>query len=1018
MSEQKFLKDEENNQALDINDLRERLSQKNGKAYWRGLEEIAETPEFKEYYEREFARGTAPWNAEIDRRSFLKVMAASLAMAGLGACRPQLAEKIIPYVKAPEEIVPGKPLYYATAVTFGGYATGVLAECYEGRPTKIEGNPDHPASLGATDAFTQATLLGLYDPDRSQAIVNDGRIVSWDEFLQAIRLEMQRQQVIRGRTLRILTETVTSPTLANQIRTLLRQYPEAKWHCYEPVNRDNVRLGAKQAFGKVVDAVYRFDRADVVLSLDSDFLFCGPGTVRYTGDFTDKRRVRSEQKKMNRLYVVESTPTLTGAMADHRLSMKGGDIRDFAMALARRLGVNLVGGDESSFGEKERKWIEALAKDLENNRGRSIVIVGDNQPSHVHALAHAINDVLGNNGSTVEFIEPAEANPVNHMESLQELVSDMKNDLVEVLIILGGNPVYSAPVDLEFSKHLESVRLPIHVSVYEDETSEKCKWHIPLTHEFEAWSDARAYDGSISIIQPLIQPLFSGRSAHEVLSALLDEKPRNSLDIVREYWEKQTPTAKEDFEKTWRRWLHDGIIPETKSPIQKVSLVSNWQKAFETLPIKEKKGFEIQFRPDSTIWDGRFANNPWLQELPKPITKITWDNVLFMSPKTAEKLGIKYHPSGWGQGTIVPLVELRYRGRSLKNIPVWIMPGQPEDTLTVSLGYGRTRGGRVAAKVGFDTYKLRTTTAPWIDEGAEVIPTSLRYPIATTQYHYSIEGRHLVRPGTLEEFIQNPAFAKEVDEHVEDVSLYPEREYKDYAWGMVIDTTVCTGCNACVIACQSENNIPSVGKTEVLRGREMHWIRIDRYYEGKDLDEPQFIYNQPVPCMHCERAPCEVVCPVAATVHSGEGLNEQIYNRCVGTRYCSNNCPYKVRRFNFKQYTDNHTPILKLMQNPNVSVRGRGVMEKCTYCVQRINAARKTAKKENRRIQDGEVVTACQQACPAGAIIFGDINDSKSRIARLKKEPHNYSMLRELNTIPRTTYLAKLRNPNPELEEA
>lgn len=1018
MSEKKFLKDEGQNQALEIHDLRERLSQKNGKTYWRGLEEIAETPEFKEFYEREFTRETAPWNAEIDRRSFLKVMAASLAVAGLGACRPRLAEKIIPYVKAPEEILPGKPLYYATAVTFSGYATGVLVECYEGRPTKIEGNPDHPASLGATDAFTQATLLGLYDPDRSQAIVNDGRIVSWDEFLQAIRSEMERQKAIRGRTLRILTESVTSPTLAYQIRTLLQQYPEAKWHCYEPVNRDNVRLGAKQAFGKIVDAVYRFDRADVVLSLDADFLFCGPGNVRYTRDFTDKRRVRSEKKKMNRLYVVESTPTLTGAMADHRLSKKGGDIRDLAMALARRLGVNVVGGDESSLSEKERKWIEALAKDLENNRGRSIVIVGDNQPYHVHVLAHALNDVLGNNGSTVEFIEPVEANPVIHMESLQELVSDMKNDFVEVLLILGGNPVYWTPVDLEFSKHLEKVRLPIHVSVYEDETSERCKWHIPLTHELEAWSDARAYDGSISIIQPLIQPLFSGRSAHEVLSALLDEKPRNSLDIVREYWEKQKPTTKEDFEKTWRRWLHDGIIPETKSPVQKVSLVSNWHETFASLSIERKEGFEIQFRPDSTVWDGRFANNPWLQELPKPLTKITWDNVLLMSPKTAEKLGIKIHPSGWGQGTIVSLVELRYRGRSLKNIPVWIMPGQPEDTLTVSLGYGRKRGGRIAAGVGFDAYKLRTTTAPWMDEGAEVIPTPLQYSIATTQYHYAIEGRHMVRPGTLEEFIQNPEFAKEVDEHVEDVSLYPEREYKDYAWGMVIDTTVCTGCNACVIACQSENNIPSVGKTEVLRGREMHWIRIDRYYEGNNLDEPQFIYNQPVPCMHCERAPCEVVCPVAATVHSREGLNEQIYNRCVGTRYCSNNCPYKVRRFNFKQYTDNHTPILKLMQNPNVSVRGRGVMEKCTYCVQRINAARKTAKKENRRIQDEEVVTACQQACPAGAIIFGDINDSKSQIAKLKKEPHNYSMLKELNTIPRTTYLAKLRNPNPELQEA
>jgi len=1018
MSKEKFPPNEEKLRAIDFNDLRERLSRRGGKAYWRGLGEIAETPEFKEFYEREFTRETAPWNAEVDRRSFLKVIAASLAIAGLGACRPKLAEKIIPYVKAPEEIIPGKPLYYATAVTLGGYATGVLVECHEGRPTKIEGNPDHPASLGSTDAFTQASLLGLYDPDRSQAIVNEGRIVSWNEFSQAIRLEMQRQQALRGRTLRILTESITSPTLANQIRTLLERYPEAKWHCYEPVNRDNARLGSEQAFGKILDAIYRFDRAEVVLSLDSDFLFCGPGSVRYTRDFTDRRRVRSDQKTMNRLYVVESTPTLTGAMADHRLSMKGREIQNFAMSLARRLGLYIPGGDESSFDENERRWIEALVKDLENHRGRSIVIVGDHQPSHVHILAHAINDALGNNGSTVEYIEPVEANPVVHTNSLRELVSDMKNELVEVLFILGGNPVYSAPVDLEFSKHLENVRLPIHVSVYEDETSEKCKWHIPLTHELEAWSDARAYDGSISIIQPLIQPLFSGRSAHEVLSVLLDETPRSSLEIVREYWQRQKPATKDEFEKIWRKWLHDGIVPETKSPTQKVSLVPNWNEIFVTPPPKEKNGFEIQFRPDSTIWDGRFANNAWLQELPKALTKITWDNVLFMSPKTAEKLGIKHLASGWGQGTVVSLVELHYRGRSLKDIPVWVMPGQPEDTLVVTLGYGRKRGGRVAWGVGFDAYQLRTTEAPWLDDGAEVVLTTSQYSIATTQYHYAMEGRDLIRQGTLEEFIQNPDFAKEVDEHGEEVSLYPEREYKDYAWGMVIDTNVCTGCNACVIACQSENNIPPVGKTEVMRGREMHWIRIDRYYEGNDLDEPRFIYNQPVPCMHCERAPCEVVCPVAATVHSAEGLNEQIYNRCVGTRYCSNNCPYKVRRFNFKQYTDNHTPILKLMQNPNVSVRGRGVMEKCTYCVQRINAARKTAKKENRRIQDGEVVTACQQACPAGAIIFGDLNDSKSRVAKLKKEPHNYSMLKELNTVPRTTYLAKLRNPNPELQEA
>ena len=983
-------------EQLNLTKIRNRLEKAEGQAYWRSLEELAETEEFREFLHREFPREASVMSG-VSRRNFLKLMGASLAFAGLGfaGCTNQPKEKIVPYVRAPENIIPGKPLFFATAMPLGGYAQGVLVESHEGRPTKIEGNPDHPASLGSTDAFAQASVLTLYDPDRSQVVRNAGRISTWDNFLEAINAELEVIRAKKGEGLRILTETVTSPTLAHQLQELLDRFPSAKWHQYEPVNRDNVRLGAQLAFGEFVETRYQFDKADVILSLDADFLSHGPAHVRYARDFSSKRRVEDTGSKMNRLYVVESTPTNTGAMADHRIPMRAGDIEDFARSVALELGLKVDGDAENPHAD----WIAAMARDLQAHSGKSIVIAGENQPANLHALAHAMNHSLGNVGETVIYTDPVEANPTVQTNSLRGLSDDTEAGKVEMLLILGGNPVYNAPADLDFAERMDKVKFRVHLSLYDDETSELCHWHIPEAHYLESWSDIRAYDGTVSIIQPLIAPLYDGKTAHELLVVTAGNAGRSSYDIVKAYWKRRKPAP--DFEKFWQVGLHDGVIKDTVAQPKSVRLQEGgFNSSSET---RVSQSLEILFQPDPTIWDGRFANNGWLQETPKPLTKLTWDNAALMSPLTAEELGL-------ANGDVV---QLRYGGREVE-APVWLLPGHPKDAVTVHLGYGRKRTGRVGHGAGFNAYTLRTLDAPWFGAGLEIRKTGKRYKLASTQDHHSMEGRHLVREGTLAEYQAHPDFVQKLEHHIEPASMFPEYEYDGYSWGMTIDLNACIGCNACVVACQSENNIPVVGKKEVQNGREMHWMRVDRYYKG-ELDNPE-TYYQPVTCMHCENAPCEVVCPVAATTHSTEGLNEMTYNRCVGTRYCSNNCPYKVRRFNFLQYADQETESLKLLNNPDVTVRNRGVMEKCTYCVQRINAARIEAKKEDRQIRDGEVVTACEAACPTQAIVFGDINDPDSRVSKLKAEPRNYGMLTELNTKPRTTYLAKLRNPNPEIE--
>jgi molybdopterin-containing oxidoreductase family iron-sulfur binding subunit len=982
-------------EPLNLTEVRAKLAEKKGRTYWRSLEEIAETKAFQEFLFREFPQGAAEWADNLSRRNFLKLMGASLALAGLTGCSGQPSEKILPYVRQPEELVLGKPMFYASAMPFGGYATGVLVESHEGRPTKIEGNPDHPASLGSSAPFTQASILGMYDPDRSQVVTRFGtRISTWSAFLADLQNELDAQRSSQGEGLRLLTDTITSPSLADLLQQVLAQFPRARWHQYEAAGRDNVLAGTRLAFGERVEPRYNFDRAEVILSLDANFLGEGPGHIRYARDFSDKRRVWTGQSAINRLYVVETTPSITGAKADHRLPLRASQMERFARAMAQAVGVEAGGADLPDFAN----WIATVAIDLQNHRGTSLVIAGDQQPPIVHALAHAMNEALGNAGETVSYTEPVAVNPVNSMESLRELTEDMAAGRVQLLIIIEANPAYDAPADLQFAERMFDVKTRIRLGLYEDETSELCQWHIPALHYLELWGDARAYDGTVSLIQPLIAPLYDGKSPTELLTAILGQIGVSNYDLVRSYWEAQNPTG--DFEAFWRTALHSGLIADTALPAQSVSLQADFGAAApETM--SDPEGLEIVFRPDPSVWDGRFANNGWLQELPRPITKLTWDNAAIVSPATAERLGLVNEE----------VVELRYRERTLR-IPIWIVPGQADDTLTVHLGYGRTRAGQVGNGVGFNASVLRASDVPWFDTGLEIVKTGEQYSLVTTQQHFAMEGRELVRSASLDEYEAHPDFAQ-LDHEGERTSLYPEYPYEGNAWGMAIDLTACIGCNACTLACQAENNIPVVGKEQVSRGREMHWIRVDTYFEG-ELDNPT-THFQPVPCMHCEQAPCELVCPVAATVHSAEGLNEMVYNRCVGTRYCSNNCPYKVRRFNFLQYSNQDVPVLKLLMNPDVTVRARGVMEKCTYCVQRINAARIEAKQENRSIRDGEVMTACQQACPTQAIIFGNINDLESQVAKAKATSLNYGLLVELNTQPRTTYLAEVKNPNPEL---
>jgi MoCo/4Fe-4S cofactor protein with predicted Tat translocation signal len=948
--------------------------------FWKSLEEFSRTPAFLPYLHREFPEYASEWDSGMDRRRFLQLIGASLALAGLVGCSRQPQEKIVPYVQEPRELASGAPLYYATTLSQGGYGKGVLVRSDRARPTKIEGNPDHPASLGATDAFMQASVLGLYDPDRSQWVRQGEEISTWNAFLSFADERVRQHEQDRGAGLYLLTGRNTSPTLTDQLRSMQQRFPEMSW-C-EMDAAEPIRLSSSA--GKVVEAIFDFSRAEIIVSLDSDFLFSGPAHLTYAKAFSAKRR--DPAKEFSRLYVVESTPTVTGAKADVRWSRKPSEIVELARALS-----DAVLNQAPPAGEVSR-----LAADLLAQRGRSVVIAGDYQPAAVHLAAYRINQTLGNIGATVRYIESTGPSIPTH--GLSDCLAAMRGGGVRTLLVAGCNPVYDLPADLGFAEALKQVTNSVHLGLYDDETGSLCRWHLPATHDLEAWGDILAVDGTPSLIQPLIAPLYpDAASLHEVLSVFGDQIPRRGYNIVHDFW---TSRFVGDPEDAWNRSLNRGVVvdlrPEAWSvPAEVTNVITPSAEVAPLFP----GGLEVIFRPDSSVFDGRDANNAWLQELPRPLTKLTWDNAALISPSTAARLQLK-------TGDVVRLAA---QDRSAE-APVWIQPGQADGTVAVHLGYGRWRAGRIGNGVGFNANALRSSDQLWSASGITLNATGRTHSFATTQDHFSMEGRGLVQVESLAQFHSVPAVAKlNSPAPATQESLYPAHEYKKYAWAMSIDLGSCIGCNACIVACQAENNIPVVGKDQVLKGREMHWIRVDRYFEGAPED-PR-IHFQPVTCMQCEDAPCEVVCPVAATTHSSEGLNEMTYNRCVGTRYCSNNCPYKVRRFNFLQYSDERDPTLALQKNPDVTVRSRGVMEKCTYCVQRIESVRIRSQEEMRPIRDGEIITACQAACPADAIVFGNINDPDSAVSRLKALPRDYGLLAELNTRPRTTYLAKITNP-------
>ncbi len=995
----------QNNQdhkPLDLASLRQRLSGKKGKDYWRSLNELAHSEEFDELVQQEFPRQAGLLDF-LNRRDFLKVLGASLALAGLTACAPRENELILPYVRPPEELVPANSTYFASSMVQDGFAKGVLIETTMGRPIKVEGNPKHPDSLGSTDVFMQASILELYDPERAQHVLNQGTQKTWQDFTAAAGTTMSG--VGQGAGLRILTGPVTSPTLNAQLTALLDQYPQAKWYQYNPLGRGNITAGTNMAFGQSYDAVYNFLNADVILSLDSDFLFTEPGHLRYSYEFSRRHQPLSINGVMNRLYVVESSMSITGSNADHRLAVRPSQVEAFARAIASRLGVNV---SDPAEGVPGQSWLDALAEDLQKAGGAALVVAGERQPPAVHALAFAMNQALGSIGNTVALVDPVVYGTAAPNASLNDLVQELNSGAVDTLLILEGNPAYSAPADLNFSEAMQKARQSIYLGYYPDETSLLATWFVPSVHYMEMWGDARAYDGTVSLIQPVIQPLFGGKSSLELIAALMGQADARGYDLVRAYWQDNLQAA--NFDSAWRAILSNGVVPNTAAQPTSVDAAPQLNDAaLGSAPVPVTGNLEVVFEPDLTIWDGRFTNNAWLQELPKPLTKLTWDNAALISPTTALRLGLADDE--------VVLLKL---GNYSVEAPVYIEPGQPDDVVVVTLGYGRKAGGSLLLGQGYNAYAIRTSDAPWFASGLEVTKTGKKYTLAATHEHWTMENRNLVREATLEEYLAHPNFAQELEGEnfpPQPPTLYGEYPYAErkYQWGMAINLSTCIGCNACVLACQAENNIPTVGKDGVLRGREMHWLRVDRYYTGA-VDNPEVRY-EPVPCMHCEKAPCEPVCPVEATSHSVEGINEMTYNRCVGTRYCSNNCPYKVRRFNFFNYVDTNIQSLRARKNPDVTVRMRGVMEKCTYCIQRINHARADAEVAGRAIGDGDVKTACQEACPTHAIVFGNINDKNSEVRHLKELPLNYGLLAELGTQPRTTYLAKVKNSNPLITE-
>ena len=1005
-----------------------------GKEYWRSLDELADAPEFQRWVKDEFPGMAGELVAPATRRGFLKVMAASLGMAGLTACRwPK--EQILPFAERPQGRTPGVPQQFATAFELWGAGIGLVVTSVDGRPVKVEGNPLHPGSLGAANAWAQASVLELYDPDRSQHPVRRSgaqeSAATWDDFLAFAAPRFAALEERKGRGLSVLAEESASPTVSRVKGRFLEAFPEASWTEWEPLSRDREREGTRLLFGEPFRPVVDLSKADVIVSLADDFLFLHPNALRQARDFAAGRR--AHDGKMNRLHVAESTLTLTGAAADHRVPVRPSELPRLALQLAKGLallGVELPGGIGSGLGDAgspvEDVWAARAAHDLAGAKGRAIVLAGSELPAAVHALVQALNVALGATAGPVRYVAAdGAARKASHVEGVTALAASMRGGQVETLLILGGNPVFDAPAEVDFRGALSKVTA-IHLSLFDNETSRRCGWHVPRAHPLETWGDTRAWDGTIGFQQPLIEALYGGRSVSELLAVLLGDPGSSGHDLVRATF--QTLGRPADPEAAWRRTLHDGVlagsayVPLSAAPavragseaaraISALSALSapSALTAPSALGASRVGGLEVLFTPDASVFDGRFANNAWLQELPDPLTRMTWDNAACVSPAEARRLGVAHGD----------VVKLTLEGRHLE-IAMYVLPGMAPGTVVLPLGYGRTAAGRVGSQVGFATTALRTGRTFWSGGGLQLEKTGRTYQLACTQDHHAIDtigfeerGKRvgqLVREGSLPAYRKDPGFARKMGEEPASLALFTELTYKgEHQWGMAIDLSACIGCNACSIACQAENNIPVVGKDQVARGREMHWIRVDRYFAG-DENRPEAVF-QPLTCQHCENAPCESVCPVAATSHSDEGVNQMIYNRCVGTRYCSNNCPYKVRRFNFYENFPDVPQVTKMVYNPEVTIRSRGVMEKSTFCIQRIEIAKIAAKNERRPLLDGEIVPACAQTCPTEAIVFGDLKAEGSRVARLHQDERSYALLGELNVKPRNRYLARLKNP-------
>lgn len=969
---------------IDFAELRRTIAQGGSRRFWSSLEELIDEEGFRQWLEGEFPAAAAAF-AEPGRRQFLKLMGASLLLGGLTACSDSASsDRALPYVTAPEALVPGVPRYYASAVVLDGYAQPVLATTYDGRPTKLDGNPEHPATRGKSDPFMQSAVLDLYDPERAKNPTRDGNPMTWSQVERQFAAWRERWDQNGGAGLRLLTGPTSSPTLVRQFTALLARWPNARLSIFDPLDMPARAQAMRAAFGRVLEPRYRLEASEVIVSLDEDLLGPGPHQVVHARGWAERRGEAPPGSGRGRLHIAESIPSLTGTVASTRLSGDAARLGELARALGAALAVE--GWQAPQLAEREQSWVDRAARELRRYAGRSLLCVGAHLPAEWQALAPIVNERLGNVGATVDYVEPLRFQPEQAV-GLPALVEEMAAGSVATLIVLDANPAYAAAAELGFAALMPRVSERLHAGLHADETAALAQWHLPLTHALESWGDGLAVDGTASVMQPVLRPLYATRSMPQILDMLAGETDPAPDAAVLATWRTRFGDA---FAERWRQSLHDGFVADSASAAVAAKVQS--VPPAPAAAASASQGIEITFRPDPCIRDGRFGNVAWLQELPKPLTKITWDNVVAVSPALAEQQGLSN-----GDRVEIAVGERTVRG------PAWIVPGQAAGTVALFLGYGRRAGGDIAKNVGYDAQAVRPAQTPWLARGTLRRLGGDRAEIATTQAHHRMDGFEFVREVTVKEPKTKPP--KEMH------TLYPEWGDPDYAWGMVIDLDRCIGCNACVSACNVENNVLIVGKEQVAMGREMLWLRIDRYYTG-EVDNPRS-YFQPVPCMHCEKAPCEMGCPVNATVHSADGLNQMVYNRCIGTRTCSSYCPYKVRRFNWYDYRKLGEPAERAAKNPDVTVRSRGVMEKCTYCTQRIQAARVAADKEQRPIGAGEVVTACQQACPTQAIAFGNLKDADGEVARRRQSGRHYVLLEEVGTRPRTTYLARW-NDDPE----